>query len=444
MAPDTVLLVSCSNANAGGLVAIDEAGVRPLDRLATHGLGLRGDRLFRVLSCVEHAAPASDLIVSDERGVKRFERLDGIGDAHDVLPRDTDALVVSSIDNAVYAVGDDGTIHTWWKHDAPADAWHVNCLTAFEDGIVVTAFGTFDSYRAWSREPHAATGVLMRLPSEEVLVRGLAQPHTPRRLEGGWLLCNSILCELTAYDDRGTVLRRRRLDGYTRGLAFDEQHLYVGESASREYGLQHDTARITILDRATWNVVDSIEVDGPEIYDIILAPRALEEGLRVGFRTNPTRVQQEDQISLFTAAGVTPHRLWATGDPLPRASLRAALEIVLPPIMAANAVVTLPCRVTNRGDAIYVSAPPNPIELCYRWYDAGGAAYDAGRWIHTPLPRALPPGESLDCAMRIAAPEPPGVYTLAVTLLQEQVAWFDDVAPENGVRDEVAITVAGR
>ena len=126
-------------------------------------------------------------------------------------------------------------------------------------------------------------------------------------------------------------------------------------------------------------------------------------------------------------------------EPLPLRSLRTTVALNLPRTLRAGETVTVLCTVTNRSDAIYRSAPPNPVQLCYRWYDAGGAAVCAGTWLHTPLSRPLQPGESDPVQMRIAAPESPGNYTLAVTLLQENVAWFDDVDPANGARGAVTI-----
>lgn len=142
---------------------------------------------------------------------------------------------------------------------------------------------------------------------------------------------------------------------------------------------------------------------------------------------------------MFTSAGVIPRRLWAVGDPLPPASLRATFEGQIPAATVVDEIIVLPCRVTNRGDAIYVSAPPNPIQFCYRWFDATGAAVGAGEWIHTNLPRALPPGETIEAWVRIAAPHAPGAYTLAVTLLQEGIAWFDDLSPASGIRGTVVV-----
>ncbi|HYM08843.1 MAG TPA: DUF4915 domain-containing protein [Terriglobales bacterium] len=435
----TVLISGCIP-SAGGLFVLEANGVSMVDPLSTHGLAVHGDRLYRVMGCQDRGSPSGDLLIYDQAGVCRFDRLSGVGDPHDVLPRNGHVLIASPMENAVYAMCDNGAKSTLWQAAAPEDAWHLNCLVEADGELYATAFGRFDQQRGWSLEPKAPTGVLIRLSSEEIVLEGLAQPHSPRRIEGGWLICNSVLNELAAYDGCGRLVNRRQFSGYTRGLAFDDHYLYVGESSSRH--MNRDGAResrITILDRSDWSMVDSYEVAVAEIYEVLLVPKALVEGIRIGFRTNVTRVEQQDQFAMFNSVGVAPRRLWAVGEPLPSSSLRARFEGQIPAAMAVGQILALPCRVTNTGDAIFISAPPNPIQFCYRWFDAEGAPVGAGQWIHTNLPRALPPGETAEATVRIAAPHVPGTYTLAVTLLQEGVAWFDDLSPACAIRGTVRV-----
>ena len=126
-------------------------------------------------------------------------------------------------------------------------------------------------------------------------------------------------------------------------------------------------------------------------------------------------------------------------DALPHRSLRAKIEMTIPDRLSAGETVALPCVVTNRSRLTYLSAPPHPIEICYRWYDMQGAAVGSGTWLHTPLPKPLIGGASTEVTARIAAPPDPGSYTLAVTLLQEQVAWFDDLDPDSAARASVRV-----
>jgi hypothetical protein len=196
---------------------------------------------------------------------------------------------------------------------------------------------------------------------------------------------------------------------------------------------------VTILDPNDWHVLGAFTVAWPEIYDLAIVPRAILAGVATGFRTNSARAREENQLAMFAAAGVQPQRLWAIGEPLPHGSLRATVRVTVPNAMKPREIRKLPCRVTNRGDALFVTAAPNPIHLCYRWYDEANEAVGAGDWLHTPLVKALAPNETIDTELVVQAPDRPGRYALAATLLQQNVAWFDDVDPANGQRTGVEV-----
>ena len=115
------------------------------------------------------------------------------------------------------------------------------------------------------------------------------------------------------------------------------------------------------------------------------------------------------------------------------------MTIDVPDAMRAAATRVLPCSVTNLGPCAYASARPHPVELCYRWFGANEIPIGADRWIRTPLPRVVEPNETLRVAMRVEAPTTPGNYTLVVTLLQEGIAWFDEVDPSCCARAEVRV-----
>ena len=44
--------------------------------------------------------------------------------------------------------------------------------------------------------------------------------------------------------------------------------------------------------------------------------------------------------------------------------------------------------------------------------------------------------------MRLQTPPWPGTYRLRISAVQEMVAWFDDLSPENGQEERVAIVPA--
>lgn len=83
--------------------------------------------------------------------------------------------------------------------------------------------------------------------------------------------------------------------------------------------------------------------------------------------------------------------------------------------------------VTNRGHFIWPAKGSSEgefqIMLGNHWLDEDGMIIilDDGR---SRLPYDVPPGESVEILLKVAAPTQPGNYTLEVDLVQEGVAWF--------------------
>jgi hypothetical protein len=101
--------------------------------------------------------------------------------------------------------------------------------------------------------------------------------------------------------------------------------------------------------------------------------------------------------------------------------------------------IVLPCQVENAGTATIASAPPNPVYLSYRWTDpqTGELVLDG---IREPLPRPLPPEGRAGVPVRILAPWEPGAATLRLSLVQEWVAWWEDLDPDHALVASVEVT----
>lgn len=133
-------------------------------------------------------------------------------------------------------------------------------------------------------------------------------------------------------------------------------------------------------------------------------------------------------------------RLRSTDGPLPADACRVNLAAVMPPQVPTDRFVELDCTVENLGTAELVTAPPNPVHLTYRWLHGTtvvpvAAAYEP----RFALPRPLPPRESLACSLRVRTPSVEGEYILCLTLVQEDVAWFDDVDAASACRQIVRV-----
>lgn len=444
LGPGRTLLASCFDADfsvGGGLFAYDGGEPERLDDVSGTGLHFDGRRLLRCLWS-DVGSPA-ELVAYDERGVVRYHRVDGVSNPHDVRWDGDGMVVVATAQNRVVWLGPGGDVERVWQPPGEPDSWHLNGLALDGGRLLVCAFGRFDRRKGWDAAGRPASGVLVDVETGATVARGLRAPHTPRRDDGGgWVVCNSDAGELVALDATGAVVRRAPLDGWPRGLVLAGDLVFVGVSPQRRVAPVTKTARVVVLERATWDVVASVDVPAREVYDLAVVPAPIADGVRRGFGANATRMQEQAQRALFAAAGVTPERLWAISDPLPRAAQRATLHALepVPESVEPGALVETRWRVRNAGNAILTSAPPHPVELVSRWSLADGRGAAAGA-IPAKLPRSLPPGADVEVPLWLRAPTEPGSYRVRVTLAQRGVASFDE--DDDGCAADADVEVVG-
>jgi uncharacterized protein (TIGR03032 family) len=117
----------------------------------------------------------------------------------------------------------------------PEDRCHLNGV-AIRDGRprYVTALGTTDVAGTW-REKKASGGVLIDVDANEIVVRGLSMPHSPRWHEGRLWMLNSGTGELLTVDlQSGRFDAVCGLPGYLRGLCMCGPYALIGLSKIRE------------------------------------------------------------------------------------------------------------------------------------------------------------------------------------------------------------------
>jgi uncharacterized protein (TIGR03032 family) len=118
---------------------------------------------------------------------------------------------------------------------APEDRCHLNgaCL---RDGVLryVTALGETDTRGGW-RDNKPSGGILMEVPSGNIICRGLSMPHSPRWRDGKLWILESGNGGIGVVDEKsGKYEEVCRLPGFTRGLDFVGPYAFVGLSQVRE------------------------------------------------------------------------------------------------------------------------------------------------------------------------------------------------------------------
>jgi uncharacterized protein (TIGR03032 family) len=117
----------------------------------------------------------------------------------------------------------------------PTDRCHLNGL-GIQDGRPkwVTALGQTDTAGGW-RENKKDGGILMDLDSNEIVVRGLSMPHSPRWYQDKLWVLESGAGTLGHVDlAKGKYEPIVELPGFTRGLDFVGNLAFIGLSQVRE------------------------------------------------------------------------------------------------------------------------------------------------------------------------------------------------------------------
>jgi ABC-2 type transport system ATP-binding protein len=105
-------------------------------------------------------------------------------------------------------------------------------------------------------------------------------------------------------------------------------------------------------------------------------------------------------------------------------------------------LTVLRVTVVNEGNSDLRNDSDTPLRLSYRIFDPAGARLVA-QGHRAPLPPVLRYGESADLALQIVAPAVPGKYKLRVSVVQEFVAWLDDLFPDHGILIPLDVAAAG-
>jgi uncharacterized protein (TIGR03032 family) len=150
----------------------------------------------------------------------------------------------------------------------PSDRCHLNGL-AMEGGRprFVTALGETDDRAGW-RGNKARGGIVIDVPTGEILTRGLSMPHSPRWHAGRLWVCESGAGTLGVVDPgTGRYEPVAAVPGFTRGLDFAGNLAFVGLSQVRESAVfsgipitdrlsqSERTCGVCAVDMASGNVV---------------------------------------------------------------------------------------------------------------------------------------------------------------------------------------------
>ncbi len=169
---------------------------------------------------------------------------------------------------------------------AAEDRCHLNGL-AMQDGepMYVTACSATNEAAGW-RNHRLNGGVVMHIPSNEIIARGLSMPHSPRWYKGKLWLLNSGTGELGHLEGEKFV-PVTFCPGFVRGLAFWKHYALVGLSKLRSktftgLSLENRLAAknmtsqcgLAVVDLDTGSLLHTLHIGGvvEELFDVVVLP----------------------------------------------------------------------------------------------------------------------------------------------------------------------------
>ncbi len=232
------------------------------------GLAVDGQRLtvggqntvwyYRNMSAV--APKLEPLGKHDAAYLPRQIHVTGDIDIHELAWGKDDLWIVNTRFGCLCTLDPDHSFTPRWRPHfvsglAPEDRCHLNGL-AMVDGqpTYVTALGETDTPGGW-RANKRSGGVLMDVARNEVLLRGLSMPHSPRLWAGRLWLLESGQGSL-AYADlpNQTWHTVASLPGFTRGIDFAGPLAFIGLSQVRESAVFSGIPLVERLEERTCGV----------------------------------------------------------------------------------------------------------------------------------------------------------------------------------------------
>ncbi len=287
---------------------------RTMDRcmgMAVNGSGFLVSTLYQIWRFEDALQPGQDSDGYDRVYLPQVGYVTGNLDVHDVaVDKSGRILFVNTLFCCLATTSDTHSFTPVWKPPfvsglAPEDRCHLNGL-AMRDGLpaFVTAVAETDTPEGW-RAHRNDGGCVVSVEDDEVVLRGLSMPHSPRWHDDRlWL------------HDSGTgrfghaVMKSGKFEpvsfcpGFLRGLDFAGDFAVMGTSKPRDgdtfSGLPLDEilarskvnaqCAVHVVDLRSGEIAHSLKIEGlvGELYDVVLLPETVRP-MMIGFQGEQIR-----------------------------------------------------------------------------------------------------------------------------------------------------------
>lgn len=174
---------------------------------------------------------------------------------------------------------------------ASEDRCHLNGM-AMDEGapVYVTALGHEDGPQSW-RKGLPRGGMLMHVPTGEVVLEDLPMPHSPRIYDGELYMLLSATGEVVRVDvEKSSYEVVNKVEGFVRGMSRCGEHLFVALSRLRKntstfkdlpIADQAKFSGVTVIHLPTGAVVGGLKYEASvdEIFDVQVLPGLRRPGI---------------------------------------------------------------------------------------------------------------------------------------------------------------------
>lgn len=208
---------------------------------------------------------------------------------HDMHWKGEELFAINTLFSSIVKINENYSFEPVWQpkfisESAPEDRCHLNGMAVKNDEIeYVSALGETNTFHGW-RENKLTGGVLINVPSNEIVLRNLPMPHSPRVYDNKVYMLLSASGELIEADiNKGSYRVVKNLEYFVRGMEKFGDYLFIGHSK-----LRHNTsafkdlpiaeksqkAGVIILHLPTGAIVGNIMYENSvdEIYDVKILP----------------------------------------------------------------------------------------------------------------------------------------------------------------------------
>jgi uncharacterized protein (TIGR03032 family) len=172
---------------------------------------------------------------------------------------------------------------------AAEDRCHLNGLAMIDSKpAYATACSATNEAAGW-RHHRVDGGIVMHIPSNEIVTTGLSMPHSPRWYQGKLWLLNAGTGEL-GYLDNDKFIAITFCPGFVRGLAFCGNFALVGMSKLRSTSFgglelekrlaatgQTSQCGLVIIDITNGQIINWLQMTGTveELFDVVVLPNTI-------------------------------------------------------------------------------------------------------------------------------------------------------------------------